>query len=77
MKDISKNQLEKHSEPIENDKANASKRTSKKLEFLNILSLEAKEILNKIKKLDKDMDHSKLFFYKQMERSMILMLLEV
>ena len=69
--------MEKHSEPIENDKANASKRTSKKLEFLNILSLEAKEILNKIKKLDKDMDHSKLFFYKQMERFMILMLLEV
>ena len=58
---ISKNQLEKHSKPIKNDIANASTKTSKKLEFFNILRLEAKERLNKIKKLDKEMDHTKLF----------------
>ena len=51
--------MEKQSKPIEKDIGNANLKTFKKLEFLNKLGLEAKERLDTIKKLDKEIDYRK------------------
>ena len=57
---ITKGQIKSQLKPIENDLDSANKNAFKKLRFLNELSLEAKEKLNKIKELDREIDYTKL-----------------
>ena len=47
-------------EPIKNNIDDANANTFKKLGFLNKLSLDAKETLDEIKELDKEIDYIKL-----------------
>ena len=58
--DTIKDQIKSQLKPIENDINNAIRLPFKKLRILCKLSLEAKEILNKIQELSNETDYTKL-----------------
>ena len=60
VEDINKKQLEKQLKHIENDINNVNTKTFKKLTFLNRLGPGAKEKLDEIKEIDKEIDYTKL-----------------
>ena len=60
VENINKKQLEKQLKHIENDINNANTKTFKKLRFLNRLGTGAKEKLDEIKEIDKEIDYTKL-----------------
>ena len=60
-----KDQIKSQSKPIESDINNSIKFAFKKLRFFGKLSLEAKEILDEIAELDKEIDCTKLILIKQ------------
>ena len=52
--------MKKQLKPIENDIDNTNTKAFKKLRYLNRLGTDAKEKLDEIKKMDKEIDYAKL-----------------